>query len=101
MKKFDKLFNNIIKEAEDDLAEGAGGLDENFNDKEEKEVDKSNIALKFTNNLAAEFVQVMNEFSKIGAEMVKTRDVDKDKLDKFKDLHSKIKNLIDASENSK
>jgi predicted phage-related endonuclease len=66
----------------------------------ENQVDSSDIELKFSNNLASEFIRTVNEFTSVCAKMVKNRSVSKDLYKKFDDLNSKIKNLTDAAKNS-
>jgi predicted phage-related endonuclease len=66
----------------------------------EDQVDSSDIELKFSNNLASEFIRTVNEFTSVCAKMVKNRSVSKDLYKKFDDLNSKIKNLTDAAKNS-
>lgn len=61
----------------------------------------SDIELKFTNNLANEFIRTVNEFTSVCAKMVKNRSVSKNLYQKYDDLSSKIKNLVDAAKNSK
>lgn len=66
----------------------------------EDNIDSSEIELKFSNNLASEFIRTVNEFTSVCAKMVKDRSVSKDLYKKFDDLNSKIKNLTDAAKNS-
>jgi hypothetical protein len=66
----------------------------------EESLPESDIELKFTNNLANEFIRTVNEFTSVCAKMVKNRSVSKDLYKKFDDLNSKIKNLTDAAKNS-
>ena len=66
----------------------------------EEQIDSSEIELKFSNNLASEFIRTVNEFTSVCAKMVKNRSVSKDLYKKFEDLSSKIKNLTDAAKNS-
>ena len=66
----------------------------------EDNIDSSEIELKFSNNLASEFIRTVNEFTSVCAKMVKDRSVSKDLYKKFDDLNSKIKNLTDAARNS-
>ena len=66
----------------------------------EDNIDSSEIELKFSNNLASEFIRTVNEFTSVCAKMVKDRSVSKDVDKKFDDLNSKIKNLTDAARNS-
>jgi hypothetical protein len=62
---------------------------------------ESDIELKFSNNLASEFIRTVNEFTNVCAKMVKNRSVSKDLYQKYDDLSSKIKNLVEAAKNSK
>lgn len=66
----------------------------------EDNINSSEIELKFSNNLASEFIRTVNEFTSVCAKMVKDRSVSKDLYKKFDDLNSKIKNLTDAARNS-
>ena len=67
---------------------------------EDDENTSPDIELKFSPNLASEFTRTVNEFTTICAKMVKQKNISKDLADKFNDLHSKIKNLVDAAKNS-
>lgn len=67
----------------------------------EESLPESDIELKFTNNLANEFIRTVNEFTSVCAKMVKNRSVSKDLYQKYDDLSSKIKNLVEAAKNSK
>lgn len=75
---FKDAYSNIIKE-----------------DSENKEYE-----LIFSTNLASEFTHTVNEFTGICAKMVQAKNVSKDVADKFDDLYSKIKNLVEAAKNS-
>lgn len=67
----------------------------------EESLPESDIELKFTNNLANEFIRTVNEFTSVCAKMVKNRSVSKNLYQKYDDLSSKIKNLVEAAKNSK
>ena len=67
----------------------------------EESIPESDIELKFSNNLASEFIRTVNEFTSVCAKMVKNRSVSKDLYQKYDDLSSKIKNLVEAAKNSK
>lgn len=67
---------------------------------EEDDNTSADVELKFSPNLASEFTRTVNEFTTICAKMVKQKNISKDLADKFNDLHSKIKNLVDAAKNS-
>ena len=67
----------------------------------EESIPESDIELKFSNNLASEFIRTVNEFTNVCAKMVKNRSVSKDLYQKYDDLSSKIKNLVEAAKNSK
>lgn len=56
--------------------------------------------LIFSSNLASEFTRTVNEFTSICAKMVQQKNINKELADKFDDLYSKIKNLVDAAKNS-
>lgn len=83
----------ISEQAEDEAPESE--------EMDEQSVEKQNLEMKFSNNIASEFTQTMNEFTAVCAKMIEKRSVDKDLYDKFNDLHAKIKNLVDAARNSK
>ena len=59
----------------------------------EDQVDSSDIELKFSNNLASEFIRTVNEFTSVCAKMVMNRSVSKDLYKKIDDLNSKIKSF--------
>ena len=59
----------------------------------EESIPESDIELKFSNNLASEFIRTVNEFTNVCAKMVKNRSVSKDLYQKYDDLSSKIKNV--------
>lgn len=63
---------------------------------EDSKVNKNNVKMEFTNNIAAEFTNTMNEFTSVCAKMVEARVVDKELYDKFDNLMSKLKNLVDS-----
>jgi len=67
---------------------------------EEKNEISGDIELKFSPNLASEFTRTVNEFTAVCAKMVKEKNINKDLADKFNDLYSKIKNLVEAAKNS-
>jgi hypothetical protein len=67
----------------------------------EESIPESDIELKFSNNLASEFIRTVNEFTSVCAKMVKNRSVSKNLYQKYDDLSSKIKNLVEAAKNSK
>ena len=69
-------------------------------EEDEVSIDKPEIELKFSNNLALEFANTMNLFTRICARMVEKKTIDEETYDKFSVLHSKIKNLVDAARNS-
>lgn len=68
--------------------------------KEESSSDNDSYELVFSSNLAAEFTHTVNEFTGVCAKMVQQKNINKDLSDKFDDLYSKIKNLVDAAKNS-
>lgn len=67
---------------------------------DEDSLENSSYELIFSSNLAAEFTRTVNEFTSICAKMVQNKNVNKELADKFDDLYSKIKNLVDAAKNS-
>lgn len=67
----------------------------------EDDISGDEIELKFSNNLASEFIRTVNEFTSICAKMVKQRSVSKELYKKYDELNAKIKNLTDAAKNSK
>lgn len=66
----------------------------------EESIPESDIELKFSNNLASEFIKTVNEFTGICAKMVKNRTVSKSLYEKYDNLNSKLKNLVDAAKKS-
>ena len=62
--------------------------------------EKPEIELKFSDNLATEFANTINLFTKVCEKMVQNTAVDKDTFTRFDDLLAKIKNLADAARNS-
>ena len=64
---------------------------------EEDSLVKKDIKLIFSNNLADEFTQTMNDFTAVAAKMVNVLNVDQDLFNQFKNLQDKIKNLIEAA----
>lgn len=67
---------------------------------EDSDVDNDSYELVFSSNLASEFTHTVNEFTGVCAKMVQQKNINKDLADKFDDLYSKIKNLVDAAKNS-
>jgi hypothetical protein len=67
----------------------------------EESIPESEIELKFSNNLATEFIRTVNLFTKVCAKMVKNRSVSKNLYEEYDDLNSKIKNLVEAARNSR
>lgn len=62
--------------------------------------DVQNIEMNFSVPLAQEFVQTVNQFTKLCAEIVQKRSVPKDSADKLDKYMKKIKNIISAAEES-
>lgn len=69
-------------------------------DENESSVDRNDIELRFSNYLASEFANTVNEFTQVCSVMVQKKTVDKDTFGRFSDLLTKIKNLSDAAKNS-
>ena len=67
---------------------------------EEAAAANNDYELIFSSNLASEFTHTVNEFTNVCAKMVQKRNINKDLAEKFNDLYSKIKNLVDAAKNS-
>ena len=59
------------------------------------------IDMKFSPELASEFINTINEFTTVCAKIVKVKNVDKELSDTFYDLYAKIKNLADAASKTK
>jgi len=83
MMTYKNIYNKIISE------------DDNKNSS-----DNSSYELVFSSNLASEFTRTINEFTNICAKMVQEKNINKDLADKFDEIYSKIKNLVDAAKNS-
>lgn len=66
----------------------------------EESIPANEIELKFSNNLASEFIKTVNEFTSVCAKMVRQRSVSKKLYQKYDDLNSKLKNLVEAAKNS-
>lgn len=62
--------------------------------------DVQNIEMNFSIPLAQEFVQTVNQFTKLCAEIVQKRSVPKDSADKLDKYMRKIKNIVQAAEDS-
>ena len=112
-------LSNLINEQdedleEDDLEQGDDNLQdddsENTEDSEDSEDTNEtttqesneqqtddNADLKFSADLASEFGNTVNQFTKVAAEVVKQRSINKETSDKIYDLMAKIKNLLDAA----
>ena len=79
---YKNVYNELLMEANNETSENGS------------------YELIFSSNLAAEFTRTVNEFTSICAKMVQQKNINKDLADKFDDLYSKIKNLVDAAKNS-
>lgn len=77
-----------------------------LDDEPQSEYDETNygeqnqIDLNFSVELATEFSNTVNQFTKICADVVKNRSVAKDTSDKLDKLMGKIKNIIGAAQKS-
>lgn len=69
---------------------------EQIQDKEQNNTDQK-TQLKFSADLASEFGNTVNQFTKTAAEVIKQRSINKETSDKIYDLMAKIKNLLDAA----
>ena len=69
---------------------------EQSQNKEQNNTDQK-TQLKFSADLASEFGNTVNQFTKTAAEVIKQRSINKETSDKIYDLMAKIKNLLDAA----
>ena len=69
---------------------------EQSQNKEQNNTDQK-TQLKFSADLASEFGNTVNQFTKTAAEVIKQRAINKETSDKIYDLMAKIKNLLDAA----
>lgn len=66
----------------------------------ENPTDNTDKELELSNELSAELINTINEFTQIASKIVKNHSVNKETSDKCYNLLSKIKNLLDAAKNS-
>ena len=66
----------------------------------EAEIEKADVEMRLSNNLAVELTETLNSFTAICAKVVKRKYATADTLDKLENLYSKIKDLISAGKNS-
>lgn len=69
---------------------------EQTQNKEQNNTDQK-TQLRFSADLASEFGNTVNQFTKTAAEVIKQRAINKETSDKIYDLMAKIKNLLDAA----
>lgn len=70
---------------------------EQSQNKEQNNTTDQKTQLRFSADLASEFGNTVNQFTKTAAEVIKQRSINKETSDKIYDLMSKIKNLLDAA----
>lgn len=94
----DNLQENDSEDSEETNNENSD-TEDNDDSNQDLENQKSNdkADLKFSADLASEFGNTVNQFTKVAAEVVKQRSINKETSDKIYDLMSKIKNLLDAA----
>lgn len=66
----------------------------------EETIEKSDVEMRLSNNLAVELTETLNSFTAICAKVVKRKYATSDTLDRLENLYSKIKDLISAGKNS-
>lgn len=66
----------------------------------EETIEKADVEMRLSNNLAVELTETLNSFTAICAKVVKRKYATSDTLDRLENLFSKIKDLISAGKNS-
>lgn len=93
---YKKILNNdVINEEETET------IDEPPAEEVKTETISEDIDMRFSPELASEFINTINEFTTVCAKIVKVKNVDKELSDTFYDLYAKIKNLADAASKTK
>lgn len=70
------------------------------NEPKEDTIEKPEIEMRLSENLAIELTETLNSFTAICAKVVKRKYATADTLDRLENLYSKIKDLISAGKNS-
>lgn len=95
---YKKILNNdVINEGEAETIDEPPAEEV----KPETETVSEDIDMKFSPELASEFINTINEFTTVCAKIVKVKNVGKELSDTFYDLYAKIKNLADAASKTK
>ena len=66
----------------------------------EEAVEREDIEMRLSSNLAVELTETLNAFTAVCAKVVKSGYATSDTLDRLEGLYSKIKDLISAGKNS-
>lgn len=101
---------DVDDQDQEEELEGDEDQEDDFNIEDDDELDdqpqseynpeQQNIEMNFSIPLAQEFVQTVNTFTKLCAEIVQKRSVPKDTADKLDKYMKKIKNIVSAAEES-
>ena len=67
---------------------------------EEETVEREDIEMRLSTNLATELTETLNSFTAVCAKVVKRKYATSDTLDRLENLYSKIKDLLSAGKNS-
>lgn len=92
-----KQILNIVNEDENTVESAP----EEVKVEEKIEVTPEDVDMKFSPELASEFINTINKFTTVCAKIVKVKTVGKELSDDFYDLYAKIKNLADAASKTK
>lgn len=92
-----KQILNIVNEDENTVESAP----EEVKVEEKIEVTPEDVDMKFSPELASEFINTINKFTTVCAKIVKVKTVGKELSDTFYDLYAKIKNLADAASKTK
>jgi hypothetical protein len=68
--------------------------------KKEEAIEKADVEMRLSDNLAIELTQTLNSFTALCAKVVKRKYATSDTLDRLENLFGKIKDLISAGKNS-
>ena len=92
-----KQILNIVNEDENTVE----SVPEEVKVEEKIEVTPEDVDMKFSPELASEFINTINKFTTVCAKIVKVKTVGKELSDDFYDLYAKNKNLADAASKTK
>ncbi len=96
MSNFIKISDAYTKFINEQNAENA----ENSENAENAEIEREDVKLRLSNNLAIELTNTLNEFTATCSKVVKRKYATDDLLDKLETELDKIKNLINAAKSS-